>query len=291
MQMIEDQLINIAIRAALSGANEILKQYKLVDPNITIKSDRSPVTSADVASETIIKQILAESMLPIISEETDIQPYAVRKNFNYYWLVDPLDGTKEYIAKNDEFAINIALIKKNKPIWGVIVAPALNTLWMGGENHPVKKALLPDKFELNDPSKLINNLIFISPSQVENPTNTPILLTSRHHLNKETNELITHISKQFDVVCNAYGSSLKQCLIADGSADLYFRFGTTMEWDTAAGHALLSSCDCSLYSLPHLNPLAYNKQSLENESFICYNNKPSTLKIINFIQNHLSENR
>jgi 3'(2'), 5'-bisphosphate nucleotidase len=266
-----NQIINSLLLAIVSAGEEILKIYNFIDFDIQLKSDNSPLTQADLASHKTLISYLNNTGIPIISEEGNIPGFEERKNYKQYWLIDPLDGTKEFIKRNGEFTVNVALIENDKPIFGVVYAPVLGDLYFGGQ------ILGAFKFKVNSiDGNTINQSINQSPSgQLTNhlihssiPTKKLIVVASRSHNNQETEDYIHTISKSFESVeIISKGSSLKLCEVAEGKAHVYPRFGPTMEWDTAAAHAIVEAAG-GYINQPNGEPLMYNKENLLNPFFI-----------------------
>jgi 3'(2'), 5'-bisphosphate nucleotidase len=265
-----DNLLLTAIKASLKAGKAILKVYHSSEIEITIKSDNSPLTLADRNAHFEIDKILSKSKLPILSEEGKNIRYETRKHWEYYWLVDPLDGTKEFIKHNGEFTVNIALINDSTPILGVIYAPVQDKMYFASRSR--------GSYRIDDFSKLkyaINDLNFLIKSAINlnvkhNKSNFQVI-ASRSHLYPKTVEFINKIKKQHNnIEYLSKGSSLKFCLIADGEADLYPRFGPTMEWDTAAGHAIVQFSGGNVLDFESEKPLEYNKKSLLNPAFVVY---------------------
>ena len=259
--------LTIAINAALSAGNEILNVYNTEDFEIELKSDNSPLTIADQKAHKIIVEHLSKTNIPILSEEGKNIPYQERSNWDFYWLVDPLDGTKEFIKRNGEFTVNIALIKKNTPVLGVIYVPVTKDLYFSEKESGAYKAINVD-FD-SDVSDL-NSLIQISfklPLLLENDNFT--VVGSRSHMNDETEKFISKLKDihgNVDIISK--GSSLKICMVAEGIANIYPRFAPTMEWDTAAGHAIALGARCKVTQADEKTPLIYNKTDLLNPWFI-----------------------
>lgn len=253
----------LAIKAAIKAGKTILLYYQ--NPyDITIKSDSSPVTIADQQSQATIIQILKESNLPIISEELENKDYNARKNWNFCWIVDPLDGTKEFINKNGEFTVNIALIENQEPIIGVIYSP------VSGDLYFATKELGSYKAKVHNHQIDETSIVSLPTSTTKNPLKIAI---SRSHANEQTQAFIealkTEHPKMETIVA---GSSIKMCKVAEGLAHLYPRFGRTMEWDTAAGHAILKYAKANIYDIETLQEIKYNKENLENPNFIAIQN-------------------
>jgi 3'(2'), 5'-bisphosphate nucleotidase len=245
-----DKLLAIAKQA---GAG-ILKVYN-DDPensSVTYKADESPLTLADSISHEIIAGKLAELTpdIPLLSEEGKNIPYEERKEWEYYWCVDPLDGTKEFIKRNGEFTVNIALIYKDKPVLGVIYVPVTDVMYYGGAK------IGSWKISSDTTVKYLT-----LPAKVDEWT----AVGSRTHSSEEEAALLAKY-KVTNII--SAGSSLKFCMIAEGSAQIYYRHGPTMEWDTAAGHAIAIYSGAYM-AMPNGEPFLYNKPSLLNSSFIC----------------------
>jgi len=247
LAQLADELAEVA---RLAGA-EILKIYG-ADFTTTRKADRSPVTAADLAAEAVILAALRHLTpgVPIIAEE-DSQTHGLPDQApERFWLVDPLDGTKEFVARNGEFTVNIALVERDVPVLGIIHLPALNESYRGYSG-------LAERSIEGAPFQRIHAR--------RPPVEGSILAISRSHAAKElvkAEEMGEHI--QSTIVA---GSSLKFCRLAEGVADLYPRFGPTMEWDTAAGHAILSAAGGSVSTLDG-GPLRYGKPGFLNPHFI-----------------------
>ena len=254
----------IAIEAALDAGKAILDIYESDDFEIEFKEDNSPLTKADKAAHDQINRQLKFSNHPILSEEGFQADYDERKNWKTLWIVDPLDGTKEFIKRNGEFTVNIALIEDKSPILGVIYAPVLDLLYFGN------KEIGTFKVERAAQSGGIDNILstakklpLITDSKSFN------VAVSRSHMNAETKNYLTQLQKEHSNINTlSSGSSLKFCLVAEGSADCYPRFGPTMEWDTAAGQAICEFANCSVTIGTTSEALRYNRPDLLNPSFI-----------------------
>jgi len=250
------------------------------------KEDKSPITEADKISHSVICRGLSNITqsylgysLPILSEEGSSIPFKERSSWDFYWLIDPLDGTKEFIKKNGEFTINIALIKKNTPFAGFIYAPVLDELFYG----------IPDlgAFKISgclnkSPLSLKNHAIPISPPHKEESSSATIrIISSKSHLNDATRDFIDGLKNCFTFVdIISAGSSLKFCRVAEGKADIYPRLGPTMEWDTAAGHCICTIAGCRVVDLLTGEEPVYNKKDLHNGEFaVCSVSKPGVLAL------------
>ena len=254
------ELTALAIEAAFTAGKKILEIY---NRTITVdyKSDGSPLTEADKASHEIIVHALQISGLPVLSEEGKEIPYEQRSNWKYFWLVDPLDGTKEFIKRNGEFTVNIALMEKHQPRAGIIFQPVKGIAFAGIEGDGLYKFSVNEKIVLDDSHKLKVN------SNTEE--NKIRVIASRSHKSTETDTFINNLrSSKKNIELLNVGSSLKFCLLAEGIADIYPRFAPTMEWDTAAGHALLKSVGKNIYLHPGGSEMTYNNPKLINDWFI-----------------------
>ncbi|MFN3969028.1 3'(2'),5'-bisphosphate nucleotidase CysQ [Flavobacterium sp.] len=253
----------IAISAVLDAGATILEIYKK-DFKVAFKEDESPLTIADQEANFRIEQILKTTQIPIISEESKQLPYAERVGWEHCWIVDPLDGTKEFIKKNDEFTVNIALVENGKPIMGVIFAPALKELYYGNILESVGyKAIVG---EGDTVATILNNSQPIAPKQHYEFFR---VVGSRSHMNEDTLQFVDQLkentTKKIDIISR--GSSLKLCLVAEGIADVYPRFAPTMEWDIAAGHAICNAVGLKVLQQNTHQELHYNKENLLNPYF------------------------
>ena len=231
------------------AGNIVMSFYRKDQIDFSYKKDKSPLTAADIASNNfIINELESNFSYPILTEES-LVPFKTRKSWSKFWLVDPLDGTKDFIEKNDEFTINIALIDKQRPILGVINIPALDlTYWAESGKGTYKNG-----------------------RKVFNKSNRKNLIgtDSRFHSTNDTREFFkrNNIKKVVQ-----YGSCLKLCKLAQGEIDIYPRLNGTKEWDTAAADIILNEADCSLVSYPFRKKLVYNKKTFKNPFFIAYRN-------------------
>ena len=236
---------------AVAAGEATLKLYRSQDAWVRDKPDGSPVTEADIASEEMIQTRLRslDPTIPYLSEESGPPPVDERLGWRRFWLVDPLDGTKEFIRRTDEFTVNIALIDEGEPVMGVVVAPALGLLYYAAKGQGawrVRNGMPPERLEsrLADPKKPLR------------------IVESRSHPSPELEAFLEDytVSDRLKI-----GSSLKFCLLAEGSADVYPRLGPTMEWDVGAGDCVYRH---SANGSPHPSPLTYNKRSLLNDCFV-----------------------
>jgi 3'(2'), 5'-bisphosphate nucleotidase len=250
--------ISDVIRIAIDAGDAIMKIYNEGNFGVEMKSDNSPLTLADKASHEVIVKGLQSTGIPVLSEESDEQvTFDVRKNWNQLWIVDPLDGTKEFIKRNGEFTVNIALVQNGVPVLGVVYAPALNKLYYGEIGNGA--------FLLEGD---VTNAQAVSLSTGKFPEKFT-MVGSRSHGSAETEAYIEEMkSKHGEVDFVASGSSLKFCLLAERKAHAYPRFAPTMEWDTAAGHAVLSAAGGNVIVWPDKTELHYNREQLLNPWFL-----------------------
>ncbi|MCR4290469.1 MAG: 3'(2'),5'-bisphosphate nucleotidase CysQ [Candidatus Scalindua sp.] len=268
-----DKLILTAILAAKRAGEAILDVYDS-DFEVEQKDDKSPLTLADKRSHEIIENVLEQtitvnnSTVPILSEEGKETPYDERKKWEYFWLVDPLDGTKEFVKKNGEFTVNIALIHKHKPVLGIIYIPVKDVFYFAAINIGAYKL---ENSEILTDDLSIEELIDKSqrlPLSKNNKTSLTVI-GSRSHTSEEFSEFVRRLNEKYgNVEFISSGSSLKLCLVAEGKADVYPRFGPTMEWDTAAGQAIAEQAKCTVINTQTNKPLNYNKSNLLNPFFI-----------------------
>ena len=243
-------------------AGEAIMEYYKTDAAVDYKNDSSPVTAADMAAHEIIMQGLKEKYgdIPCISEEGDMPLYNERKEWKYFWLVDPLDGTKEFIGRRGDFTVNIALINGNRPVIGVIYVPAKDLLYYATIDGGAWKAE-----GAGEASRI----------SVRKTTSSDglIVVGSRLHSSKEEEQFVSKFKVKEK---KSYGSSLKFCAVAEGAADIYPRFNPTMEWDTAAGQCIVEIAGGTVVDTSGRR-LIYNKPSLKNGNFIVLGQPENTL--------------
>ena len=249
-----ETLLDIAIKAG----DAIMEIYAR-DFAVEIKEDKSPLTEADKKSNAVILEGLKKHYpdIPFISEETKLTAYQVRKDWKRFWLIDPIDGTKEFIKKNGEFTVNIALIEDGVPVVGVVHVPAQNKTYYG------VKGIGSFKIQNANGKTQIENAIHYSTK------NKIVVVASRSHLDERTLAFVEALKAEGkEVEFISSGSSLKFCLVAEGAADVYPRFAPTMEWDTGAAHAVALYAGKSVINFETKQPLVYNKENLLNPFFI-----------------------
>lgn len=244
------KLTQLTKDASLVAGRAILEVYHSADFGVEVKSDASPLTQADKAAHRIIIEHLDKTGLPILSEEGRSVPYSERKDWEYFWMVDPLDGTKEFIKRNGEFTVNIALIHNRRPILGVVYAPVLDLLYWGNKEEGA--------WRQEDEKQAIQ-------IKVDSLGQVNTIVASRSHLSPETQQFI---SRYLGANIISMGSSLKFMLVAEGKAQLYPRFAPTMEWDTAAAQAILEAAGGEVLKYPEKEPLDYNRENMLNGWFV-----------------------
>ncbi|MGG3913046.1 3'(2'),5'-bisphosphate nucleotidase CysQ [Rossellomorea vietnamensis] len=253
-------MLKEVIEIVIEAGKKILEVYEDAY-TIHEKEDRSPLTIADQLSHSHIQTELSNLFptIPILSEEGASIPFNERKNWSSFWLVDPLDGTKEFIKKNGEFTVNIALIQENRPILGIVYAPVTDTLYYAEENKGAYKLISASSSEKRKQVKITTVSAVVKK-----------VVISRSHLSEATREYIDDLQRQEGQLdFTSIGSSLKFCLIAEGSAHYYPRLAPTMEWDTAAGQMIVEEANGQVIEFETGNPLVYNKKVLTNPSFLC----------------------
>jgi len=259
-------LIDTAIKAALAGGKKILTVYSS-EIAVEMKEDRSPLTLADKNAHLAIMVFLEDTGIPILSEEGKEIPYSERSTWKRFWMVDPLEGTKEFIKRNGEFTVNIALIEDGIPIAGIIYVPVRKELYVGQQGvaafkvegiEPEAQGMTWERMQKEGKKLPV--------SQSERPF---MVVGSRSHMSPETEEFIAGLKKEHgEVDIVSMGSSLKICLVAEGVADVYPRFAPTMEWDTAAGHGIALGAGCEVIDYSTKAVMRYNKENLLNNWFI-----------------------
>ncbi len=294
-----------ALKASVEAGKLIMGYYNDTY-TIEYKADNSPLTQADQKAHTCIAGYLKETNIPVLSEEGNKIPYEERKNWREFWMVDPLDGTKEFINKNGEFTVNIALIRDGLPVMGVVYVPVTGILYFGSLEHGSYR-IDTNMYDISEQSALSTQHSVSKQSAVSsqrsvisydentheskhdglsdflskaeklplNQSNREVTIVgSRSHQNFENSEIIRSFSSNFEAVNMLnVGSSLKFCKIAEGTADFYPRLGPTMEWDTAAGHAVCKFAGAMVYKYKTRDEINYNKPNLLNPFFVVVNSR------------------
>lgn len=259
-----EKLLFAAINASLKAGEEILKVYES-EFAVEQKDDRSPLTLADKKAHECISELLKDCGYPVLSEEGKSIDHEERSKWPHFWMVDPLDGTKEFIKRNGEFTVNIALIHQQKAILGVIYVPVTRTLYYAAQGIGSYKLVINDMVEDN-----LAGIILQSQRLPEKRVDSVFtVVASRSHLSDETQAFIDGLKTTHkEVRFISSGSSIKLCLVAEGSADVYPRFAPTMEWDTAAGQAICEIAGKKVVDYTTNGSLLYNKTNLLNNWFI-----------------------
>ena len=245
---------------ALAAGRAILEVYHHADFSqvVDFKADHSPLTLADQAAQQVIAPALQEHYptIPLISEEGKNTPYATRRDWEYFWLVDPLDGTKEFIKRNGQFTVNIALIHHHRPVLGVIYTPVTEELYFAAQADYASDVAAGGYKQTSGGS--------VETLRVRRPPEKRIAVRSSSHASEEEEQVL----RQYGVAESiARGSSLKFCMIAEGKADLYYRHGPTMEWDTAAGQAIVEAAGERCFKKPQTGPLLITKNRFVTAAF------------------------
>ena len=245
-----NELMAVAKEAAIDAGRAILAIYETEEFGVESKGDNSPLTKADKAAHGVIARYLDKTGIPVLSEEGKDVPFEERRKWEYFWLVDPLDGTKEFIKRNGEFTVNIALVHEQKVIAGVVYTPVTQKLYWG---------MVGEGAYLEYEGKAV-------PLKGSEQKKGPVrVVASRSHMSEETQEFINQYASS-EIV--SMGSSLKFMVLAEGNADVYPRFGPTMEWDTGAAQAVLEAAGGSVIDNETNQPLVYNKEVLRNNFFV-----------------------
>jgi len=259
------QYLATAIRASIDGGLAIMKVYETAF-EVEIKDDNSPLTLADKSANDVINSYLEKTPFPIISEENKLLDYNTRKEWKQCWMVDPLDGTKEFVKRNGEFTVNIAFINEHRTTLGVIYVPVSKTLYFTSEDASKAYKLTLTDTDM-DTEDIFAQATMITP---ETPSAEQALkiVGSRSHLNEATAAFIAEKEANGSVEIVSKGSSLKFCLVAEGDAHVYPRFAPTMEWDTAAGQAICQAAGVQVINQETGLPLTYNREDLLNPHFL-----------------------
>lgn len=263
-----EKYIFCALTAAITAGRAIMEVYS-GDIEIEYKDDKSPLTIADKRSHEIIAAGLSAEPFrdtPFLSEEGKDIPFEEREKWEYFWIVDPLDGTKEFIKRNGEFTVNIALIYGERPVLGVIYLPAKEIVYFAADGMGAYRAMSGDIRAGDSLDALVKRSTVLP---VDRRKSSFTLVGSRSHATKELEKFVREMGeKHGGIEFVPAGSSLKFCLVAEGKADVYPRFGPTMEWDTAAGQAIVHEAGGRVIDMETDEPLKYNKEKLLNPGFI-----------------------
>lgn len=259
-----NELLKISITAAVEAGKKILEVYEN-EFEVETKSDNSPLTEADKRSHNKIKEILSPLSINMLSEEGKQLSYEERNQWKKFWLIDPLDGTKEFIKRNGEFTVNIALVEDGTPVLGVVYVPVTGKLYYGSKENGSYCFTFKD----GDETAIEEHIQSAEKLPDAAPPEIFTIVASRSHNTPETEEFINEKREKYgNVNCVSSGSSIKLCLVAEGKANVYPRLAPTMEWDTAAGHAVAKFAGCNVYDYKTGKELQYNKENLLNPWFV-----------------------
>mgnify|MGYP000936442610 FL=1 len=270
--MIEkDEILNLllaAVNASIRAGALIMEVYNSNDFQVNLKSDKTPLTLADRLAHDSIKNDLSKTFIPVLSEEGRNIVYEERKGWEYFWIVDPLDGTKEFIKRNGEFTVNIALIQNKYPLLGVVYVPVTGELYFSFTPEGAYK--VSNLVATKEAHFTYSELVSIAKKiPFDNDRKNVVIVESRSHTSEETLEYIECLKEKFnDIESISRGSSLKMCMIAEGNADIYPRLSLSSEWDTAAGQAIVEGAGYQVYTYETKERMAYNKEELLNPWFI-----------------------
>lgn len=268
LKMTLHELTETAVKAALKGGKVINEVYESPDSDfkVEIKADNSPLTIADKRSDKEIRELLESTEIPVLSEEMAAAPYEQRGAWNLLWIVDPLDGTKEFVGRRDDFTVNIALVEGHTPVAGVVYLPVFKTLYFALKGEGSFRV---DNVGDDEDVPLTSLIARGHKLPLDRGDRPYTCVASVSHMNEDTRLFIEELKlKHPDLKTVSRGSSIKICLVAEGSADIYPRFGPTMEWDTAAGHAVALMAGHDVVEADGGARLAYNKKDLLNPHFI-----------------------
>ncbi len=267
---IPDEWLRMAFEATLNAGKAILEVYGMKDQGVTVKEDHSPLTLADRRADNIIKDSLGSTGIPVFTEESSNVPYETRRTWDQYWLVDPLDGTKEFIRHNDEFTVNIALIEHGLPVFGVIYVPVYRQLYFAIKERGAYR--MEDVAGVFSPDTGMAEILAHAVRLPDRSHTGLRVAVSRSHMSKETEAYLREKlgDEPFEMV--SAGSSLKFCRVAEGEADLYPRLGPTMEWDIAAGVIIITETG-GMVQQYNGKPLLFNRENLLNPWFVAASGK------------------
>jgi len=258
--------LKVALEGAIEAGVAILEIYHSGEFDVTLKGDESPLTKADLASHEIIMRHLARTQIPVLSEEGRNIPFSERSAWSELWVVDPIDGTKEFIKRNGEFTVNIALVRNQVPVLGVILVPVTGEVYFADENGAFKAQV--DMAGSLDMETWITSATELPQDKGDRPFT---VVASRSHMSTETEDFVEQLRQEHGKVeLMSKGSSLKLCMVAEGKADCYPRFAPTMEWDTAAGQAICTAAGLDVVDQSTRVTMLYNREELLNAWFLVH---------------------
>jgi 3'(2'), 5'-bisphosphate nucleotidase len=271
MEINLQQLLHIAVLASIKAGKRIAEIYE-TEFEVIIKQDYTPVTIADKEANKIIEDELLITKIPVLGEEGEHYSYAIRKNWDLLWIVDPLDGTKEFVKRNGEFTVNIGLSNNGVTILGVIFSPVFKDIYFAADGigaFKINRHVYMNNQEAICNAQTIDEMIqFADKLPLQKLPETYTIVASRSHHNPELKKYMKQLELNQSVNSIYSGSSIKMCWVAEGLAHEYPRFGRTMEWDTCAGHSILKNAGGTIIDTLKYLPIAYNKENIENPSFI-----------------------
>ena len=263
--------IRVALGACLEAGRAILDIYSREDVGVEFKDDKSPLTQADRAAHEILMRHLEATGIPVLSEEGKHLPFETRQNWEALWIVDPVDGTKEFIKRNGEFTVNVALVRHGEVECGVVLAPVLGHAYVGhvGEGAWRLEASMSENESAEDAWRTRKDL------PLDGSEDRPFtIVASRSHMSPETEAYVEEARAEHGrIELISKGSSLKLCMVAEGAADAYPRFAPTMEWDTAAGQAVCEAAGCQVIDQRTGATMRYNREDLLNAWFLVSRNR------------------
>ena len=263
-----NELLRVALDASLEAGKAILDIYGSEDVGVEYKEDQSPLTRADRAAHEVLMKHLAPTGIPVLSEEGKHMPFEDRRGWDALWIVDPIDGTKEFIKRNGEFTVNVALVKSGRVVCGVVLAPVLGHAYVGDVGSGAWRCEVDLAGDTSvDQAWEAREALPLAQAQAQNRPFT--VVASRSHMSPETEDYVEKARAEHgDVNLISKGSSLKFCMVAEGTADAYPRFAPTMEWDTAAGQAVCEAAGCDVVDQNTGATMRYNREELLNAWFL-----------------------
>lgn len=259
-------MLKIAFDAAQKAGRAVMEVYESDDFGVEHKADQSPLTRADRAAHEVIMAHLEHTGIPVLSEEGRHMAFEERRDWASLWIVDPVDGTKEFVKRNGEFTVNIALVKEGRVVLGVVLAPVLNCAYLGVVGEGAWKVEVTNALEEAEDDGWNRRASLPIPAPAGRPFT---VVASRSHMSPETHAFVDQKRESHgEVHLISKGSSLKLCMVAEGMADAYPRFAPTMEWDTAAGQAVCESAGCKVIDQNTRAPMRYNREELLNAWFL-----------------------
>ena len=258
--------LKVALEGAFEAGVAILEIYHSGEFDVTLKGDDSPLTKADLASHEVIMRHLSRTQIPVLSEEGRNIPFSERSAWSELWVVDPIDGTKEFIKRNGEFTVNIALVRNQVPALGVILVPVTGEVYFSDENGAFKAQV-----DMAGPLDVETVMAAAAKLPMDKGERPFTVVASRSHMSPETEDFVEQLRQEHGKVeLMSKGSSLKLCMVAEGKADCYPRFAPTMEWDTAAGQAICAAAGLDVVDQSTGVTMLYNREALLNAWFLVH---------------------